>query len=77
MVQLKPRLQTFEDYLAYADNSDKLYELFNRELVEVPPESSFNVEIATLLLIQLAAKVGHRRIRGHGLELEVRREPRN
>ncbi|MBE9069853.1 Uma2 family endonuclease [Leptolyngbya cf. ectocarpi LEGE 11479] len=77
MVQLKPRFQTFEDYLAYDDNSDRLYELFNGELVEVPPESGFNVEIATLLLIQLAAKVGHRRVRGHGLELEVRGEPKN
>lgn len=77
MVQLKPRFQTFEDYLAYDDNSDKLYELFNGELIEVPPESGFNVEIATLLLIQLAAKVGYRRVRGHGLELEVRGEPRN
>ena len=77
MVQLKPRFQTFEDYLAYDDNSDKLYELFNGELIEVPPESGFNVEIATLLLIQLATKAGHRRVRGHGLELEVRGEPRN
>ena len=77
MVQLKPRFQTFEDYLAYDDNSDKLYELFNGELIEVPPESGFNVEIATFLLIQLATKVGHRRVRGHGLELEVQGEPRN
>lgn len=77
MVQLKPRFQTFEDYLAYDDNSDKLYELFNGELIEVPPESGFNVEIATFLLIQLATKVGYRRVRGHGLELEVRGEPRN
>lgn len=77
MVQLKPRFQSFEEYLAYDDGTEKLYELFNGELIEVPPESGFNVEIATLLLLQFAAKVGYRRVRGHGLELEVRGEPRN
>ncbi|TVP67914.1 MAG: Uma2 family endonuclease [Leptolyngbya sp. LCM1.Bin17] len=77
MVQLKQRFQSFEEYLAYDDGTDNLYELFNGELVRVPPESGFNVEIATFLLIQLAQQVGHRRVRGHGLELEVRGEPRN
>ncbi|WP_035987471.1 Uma2 family endonuclease [Leptolyngbya sp. KIOST-1] len=77
MVQLKQRFQSFEDYLAYDDGTENLYELFNGELIEVPPESGFNVEIATLLLIQLARLVDYRRIRGHGLELEVRGEPRN
>ena len=77
MVQIQQRFQSFEDYLAYDDGTDNLYELFNGELVRVPPESGFNVEIATFLLIQLAQRVGHRRVRGHGLELEVRGEPRN
>ncbi|NEQ98829.1 MAG: Uma2 family endonuclease [Cyanothece sp. SIO2G6] len=77
MVQLKPRFQSFEDYLAYDDGSDKLYELFNGELIEVPPEAGLNVEIAILLLIQFSLKVGPRRVRGHGLELEVRGEPKN
>lgn len=77
MVQLKPRFQSFEEYLSYDDGTDNLYELFNGELVPVPPESGFNVEIATLLLLKFALKVGHRRVRGHGLELEVRGEPRN
>lgn len=77
MVQLKPRFQTFEDYLAYDDNSDKLYELFNGELVELPPESGLNVEVATLLLTLFVTKVGYKRVRGHGLELEVQGEPRN
>lgn len=77
MFQLKPRFQSFEEYLAYDDGTEKLYELFNGELIEVPPESGFNVEIATLLLLQFAAKVGYQRVRGHGLELEVRGEPRN
>jgi len=77
MVQLKPRFHSFEEYLAYDDGSDKLYELFNGKLIEVPPESGFNVELATYVLLQLAPLVGYQRVRGHGLELEVRGEPRN
>jgi len=77
MVQLKQRFLSFEDYLTYDDGSDNLYELFNGELVEVPPESGFNVEIANLLFALLLPLVGHQRVRGHGLELEVRGEPRN
>ena len=77
MIQIKPRFQSFEEYLAYDNDTDKLYELFNGELIEVPPESGINVQIATFLLIQFAALVGHRRVRGHGLELEVNGEPRN
>lgn len=77
MTQLKHRFHSFEEYLAYDDGSDKLYELFNGELIEVPPESGFNVELATYLLLQLAPLVGYQRVRGHGLELEVRGEPRN
>lgn len=77
MTQLKQRFHSFEEYLAYDDGSDKLYELFNGELIEVPPESGFNVELATYLLLQLTPLVGYQRVRGHGLELEVRGEPRN
>ena len=77
MVQLKQRFESFEDYLAYDDGTDNLYELFNGELIEVPPESGFNVETANFLFVLLLPLVGHRRIRGHGLELEVRGEPRN
>ncbi|MDJ1171294.1 Uma2 family endonuclease [Roseofilum sp. BLCC_M154] len=77
MLTTHPRFQTFEDYLNYDDNSEKLYELFNGELIEMPPESGLNFEIATFLLIQFAALVGHRRVRGNGLELEVRGEPKN
>lgn len=75
--QLKPRFQSFDEYLAYDDGTDQLYELFNGELIEVPPESGINVEIATFLLLQFALLLSHRRVRGHGLELEVRGEPKN
>lgn len=77
MFQLKPRFQSFEEYLSYDDGTEKLYELFNGELIEVPPESGFNVEIANLIFATLLPIVGPRRLRGHGLELEVRGEPRN
>ena len=75
--QIKPRFQSFEEYLSYDDGTKKLYELFNGELIEVPPESGKNVQIATFLLLQFASLLGYRRVRGHGLELEVNGEPRN
>ncbi len=77
MVQLTHKFKSFEEYLLYNDNSEKFYELFNGQLIEMPPESGFNVEIATFLLIQFALLVGHRRVRGQGLELEVKGEPKN
>ena len=77
MIQVKPRFQSFAEYLAYDDGTDKLYELFNGELIEVPPESGINVQIATFLVIQFALLIDYRRVRGHGLELEVNGEPRN
>ena len=77
MLTAKPRFKTFEEYLQYDDNSEKLYELFNGELIEVPPESGLNFEIANFLFVKFALLVGHGRVRGHGLELEVRGEPKN
>ncbi|MBD1863458.1 Uma2 family endonuclease [Trichocoleus sp. FACHB-46] len=77
MISTKPRFESFEEYLAYDDGTEKLYELFNGELIEVPPESGENVAIAIFLLLKLATIVGHARVRPHGLELEVRGEPRN
>ena len=41
-----PRFESFEEYLEYTDSNNRLYELFNGELVEVPPESGFNIGIA-------------------------------
>ncbi|WP_016949643.1 Uma2 family endonuclease [Anabaena sp. PCC 7108] len=77
MVQTKHRFASFEEYLSYDDGTDNLYELFNGELIEMPPESGINVQIATFLLIQFVSLLGYKRVRGHGLELEVRGEPRN
>jgi Uma2 family endonuclease len=72
-----PRFESFEEYLEYIDSNNRLYELFNGELVEVPPESGLNIGIATKLLIHFAQIIDYLRVRGHGLELEVNGEPRN
>jgi Uma2 family endonuclease len=72
-----PCFESFEDYLGYTDNNNQLYELFNGELIAVPPESGFNIGIANFLLALFLPIVGHRRVRGNGLELEVEGEPRN
>jgi Uma2 family endonuclease len=77
MVQTRPRFYSFDDYLAYDDGTENFYELFNGELIQVPPESGYNTSVAFFLSIQLAALVGHLRVRLHGLELEVRGEPKN
>jgi Uma2 family endonuclease len=77
MLQLKPRFQTFEEYLTYNDNSEQLYELFNGELIEMPPESGYNVQIANRLFLIFALLISTDRVRGQGLELEVRGEPKN
>jgi Uma2 family endonuclease len=64
MLQTKPRFQSFEEYLEYDDGTDCLYELFNGKLIEVPPESGFNVEIANFLfaiflpILDIAASEG-------------------
>lgn len=44
---------TFEDYLAYDDGTDTRYELVDGELVEMPPESDENLNIARRLLLEL------------------------
>ncbi|WP_373543078.1 Uma2 family endonuclease [Chamaesiphon sp.] len=77
VVVTHPRFESFEDYLAYTDDNNRLYELFNGELVQVPPESGFNIGIANFLFSFFLPIVGYLRVRGHGLELEVNGEPRN
>jgi Uma2 family endonuclease len=77
MLQAQPRFESFEEYLSYNDNSEKLYELFNGELIEMPPESGLNVQIANRLFLVFAMILGTDRVRGQGLELEVNGEPKN
>ncbi|ACB50941.1 hypothetical protein cce_1591 [Crocosphaera subtropica ATCC 51142] len=77
MLETKPKFKSFEDYLAYEDDNNKWYELFNGELIEMPPESGINVQIGIFLILQFSRFIDYRQIRGQGLELEVRGEPRN
>jgi Uma2 family endonuclease len=67
-VVIHPRFECFEDYLAYKDNNNRAYELFNGELVEVPPESGFNIGIANFIFSSFLPILGYLRVRGHGLE---------
>lgn len=77
MVYTKRRFLSFEEYLNYDDGTDKLYELFNGELVELAPEAGRNIRIAISLLFEFGSIVGRSRVRNHGLELEVIGEPKN
>ena len=77
MLEVKPRFNSFEEYLSYNNDSEKFYELFNGELIEMPPESGLNVQIANRLFLVFAMLFGTDRVRGQGLELEVQGEPKN
>lgn len=50
-------LLTFEDYLAQTDGLEGRYELVNGALVEMPPESPENLDIAKGLMFALARYV--------------------
>jgi Uma2 family endonuclease len=76
-VVTRPRFESFEEYLEYTDDNNRLYELFNGELIELAPESGVNIGIANFLLAAFLPVIGYLRVRGHGLELEVNGEPRN
>jgi Uma2 family endonuclease len=77
MTQAKSRFSNFEDYLAYEDGTDHLYELVDGELVELPPESGRNSQILLFIILVLASLIDPRRVRVRGLELEIRGNPRN
>lgn len=63
-------LLTFEEYLAYDDGSDRRYELVDGELVEMPPGSPENLEIARFLLAELMKYLPLQRI-AYNTEIEV------
>ncbi|MBD1823767.1 Uma2 family endonuclease [Cyanobacteria bacterium FACHB-DQ100] len=77
MTQAKSKFSSFEEYLAYDDDTDQLYELVDGELVALPPESGRNSQILMLIILAIAPLIDPRRIRVRGLELEVRGNPRN
>ena len=77
MTQAKPKLETFADYLAYDNGTDRYYELTYGELIELPPESDENVLISRALDRALSEIVGFRRVRTHQLALEMPGQPKN
>jgi Uma2 family endonuclease len=48
------KLFTFEEFLDYDDGTDTRYELVDGELVEMPPESQVNCDLAKFFLFELA-----------------------
>jgi len=58
MLLTEPKFCNFEEYLAYEDGGDRLYELFNGVLIEVPPESGLTVQIVNRLFLQIALLIG-------------------
>lgn len=75
MTQAKVKLASFEEYLAYSDETplEGRFELVRGELVELPPESEPNNWLANYLqFLLVAANVAPLRlIKIHALELQV------
>ena len=55
MVTTQPQKLTFEEYLAYEDDTENRYQLIDGELVALPPESGLNDWIARYLFFSLAS----------------------
>jgi len=77
MVQATPKLKTFEDFLAHAQDLEGYYELTYGELVEVPPESYDNLSRAKNLYEVLKALVDMQQISLQGLAIAVPGQPKN
>jgi len=63
-------LLTFDAYLAYDDGTDTRYELVDGELIEMPPESPENLNLARFLLIQILKHLPLERV-VYNTEVEV------
>ena len=77
MVQAKPQLKTFSDFLAHAQEVEGYYELTNGELVEMPPESYDNLRRALKLYDVLKTLVDAAQVCPQGLALAVPGQPKN
>jgi Uma2 family endonuclease len=77
MVPVSPKLKTFEDFLAQANELEGYYELAYGELVEVPPESYDNLSRAKKLYEALKALVDMQQIGLQGLALAMPGQPKN
>lgn len=67
----KPKIFTFEEYLAYDDGTDTQYELVDGELVEMPPESDDNNDVARRLFVELLKHITFNLITHKDTEIEV------
>ncbi|MEM6520975.1 MAG: hypothetical protein AAF892_03430 [Cyanobacteria bacterium P01_D01_bin.71] len=76
MAQTRSRLQTFEDFLAYAEEVEGHYELESGELIEVPPESYENLRRALRLYDILRGFVGDECVCPQGLAIATLRSPK-
>ncbi len=66
-----PTVMTMDEYLAYDDGTDTRYELVNGELVEMPPESPANCNLARFLWVELLKFFPVTMISYKDLEIEV------
>ncbi|MDY6783555.1 MAG: Uma2 family endonuclease [Cyanobacteriota bacterium] len=72
MIQLQSGKFTFEEYLAYEDETDNRYELIDGVLIPLPPESEPNLSIANyLFLILVNAGIPFRLVHPHSCEIQV------
>ncbi|MBW4553411.1 MAG: Uma2 family endonuclease [Aphanocapsa sp. GSE-SYN-MK-11-07L] len=70
-ISTRPNL-TFEAYLTYDDGTDNRYQWVDGALIEMPPESAENDEIARALGYQYLVKLaGFFQVRTHNCEIEV------
>ncbi len=67
----EPQLLTFEDYLRHDPGTDSRCELVNGVLVEMPPESEENNDIARKLLFELAKHLPFPLLAYKDTEIEV------
>jgi Uma2 family endonuclease len=77
MVQVNPKLKTFEDFLAHAEELEGYYELTCGEIIAIPPESDENLYRAITLYEALKACVDRQQIRLQGLALAMPGQPKN
>lgn len=65
------KLLTMEEYLAYDDGTDTRYELVDGEVVEMPPESPENCDLAGFLFAELLKFFPFYLIAHKDIEIEV------
>ncbi|NCQ78336.1 MAG: Uma2 family endonuclease [Microcystis aeruginosa W13-15] len=57
MIATQQKIYTFTEYLNYQDSTDNKYELFNGELIPMPPASGFHALILAFLYDYLIAEI--------------------